>query len=52
MNIVIKRAYLAPNKSDGKRILVDCLWPRGAKKQEAQIDFWARELTPSTELRE
>ena len=51
MQIQIKRAYAEVLASDGKRILVDRLWPRGIKKQDAQIDMWPKEITPSTELR-
>ncbi|NLE02425.1 MAG: DUF488 domain-containing protein [Fibrobacter sp.] len=47
----IKRAYEKVEPGDGKRILVDRLWPRGIKKAEAEIDEWAKELGPSTELR-
>ena len=49
--IQIKRVYEAPDPADGKRILVDRLWPRGLSKEKAQIDYWAREIAPSTELR-
>ena len=48
--IKIKRAYEPPSKTDGFRILVDRLWPRGIKK--AAIDEWAKDLAPTTELRE
>jgi uncharacterized protein YeaO (DUF488 family) len=51
MVIGIKRAYESPTKDDGNRILVDRLWPRGLSKEKAKIDFWAKELAPSTELR-
>ncbi|TCB72651.1 DUF488 family protein [Acinetobacter sp. ANC 4216] len=51
MNIQIKRAYAEVLASDGKRILVDRLWPRGITKADAKIDWWAKEITPSTELR-
>ena len=46
-----KRVYEPPNASDGRRILIDRLWPRGVSKHEAAIDFWARRVAPSTELR-
>lgn len=49
--IKIKRIYEHAAKSDGYRILVDRLWPRGLKKEEAKIDFWLKEIAPSTELR-
>ncbi len=47
----IKRVYEKPSRDDGKRILVDRLWPRGLRKEEARIDEWAKELGPSSELR-
>jgi uncharacterized protein YeaO (DUF488 family) len=50
--ITIKRAYDAPERADGVRILVDRLWPRGLKKQEAQVEKWMWELGPSNELRQ
>ena len=51
MSINLKRAYEAPAMTDGKRILVDRLWPRGLKKDNAKIDLWVKEVTPTTELR-
>jgi uncharacterized protein YeaO (DUF488 family) len=51
MTIALKRAYEKPSASDGVRVLVDRLWPRGVKKEKAQIDAWLRDLAPSTELR-
>ncbi len=51
MEIKIKRAYESPGRTDGYRILVDRLWPRGISKEKAKVDFWPRELAPSTELR-
>jgi uncharacterized protein YeaO (DUF488 family) len=51
MSIVLKRAYELPVKSDGVRVLVDRLWPRGVIKASAKIDIWAKDLAPSTELR-
>jgi uncharacterized protein YeaO (DUF488 family) len=47
----IKRIYDPPAKSDGVRILVDRLWPRGLSKQSARIDHWFRVLAPSGRLR-
>jgi uncharacterized protein YeaO (DUF488 family) len=47
----LKRAYELPNPSDGRRILVDRLWPRGLSKEKAAIDEWMKEIAPSTELR-
>ena len=51
-SIKIKRIYEAPDKSDGYRILVDRLWPRGIKKEYADIDEWSKDVAPSSELRE
>ena len=50
--VQIKRIYDGRSLSDGHRVLVDRLWPRGITKQDAAIDDWLRELAPSTELRE
>jgi len=49
--ILVKRIYEPVAKSDGFRILVDRLWPRGLPKQAAQIDLWLRDIGPSTALR-
>ncbi|QGM45805.1 DUF488 domain-containing protein [Methylocystis heyeri] len=49
--IVIKRAYEAPSKSDGLRVLVDRLWPRGLKREDAAIDAWLKDVAPSDGLR-
>lgn len=49
--ISLKRVYDQPADSDGFRILVDRLWPRGLSKQDARIDAWLRDLAPSNELR-
>jgi uncharacterized protein YeaO (DUF488 family) len=49
--INIKRAYEPIEKSDGFRILVDRLWPRGIQKEEAHFDVWLKEIAPSNELR-
>ena len=51
MSIQLKRVYQAPSKSDGTRILVDRLWPRGLSKEKARVDLWLKEVAPSTELR-
>lgn len=51
MQIKLKRAYEPPEDSDGTRILVDRLWPRGLDKERARIEYWAKEIAPSTELR-
>jgi len=50
-NVKLKRAYAAPAASDGTRILVDRLWPRGVKKADAAIDAWMKEVAPSSALR-
>lgn len=50
-NVRLKRAYEAPSPEDGRRILVDRLWPRGVSKSKAAIDRWMKEIAPSTELR-
>lgn len=49
--IQIKRVYDSPRKSDGLRILVDRLWPRGIKKENLDFDEWPQELAPSSDLR-
>ena len=49
--IKIKRVYEEPSKTDGARILVDRLWPRGMKKATADIQEWAKELAPTAALR-
>jgi uncharacterized protein YeaO (DUF488 family) len=46
-----KRAYEAAARSDGYRVLVDRLWPRGVKKDALALDAWAKDLAPSSELR-
>ena len=51
MDIRLKRAYDAPARSDGPRVLVDRIWPRGVAKDEADITHWLKGLAPSTELR-
>lgn len=51
MNIIIKRVYDKLAKEDGKRILIDRLWPRGLTKEKAKIDLWLKDIAPSTELR-
>ena len=49
--ILLKRAYELAAKSDGKRILVERLWPRGMKKEALQLDDWMKDVAPTTELR-
>jgi len=51
MKIKLKRAYEEPDPTDGTRILVDRLWPRGLTKAKAAIDLWLKELAPTAELR-
>ncbi|MGZ3788184.1 MAG: DUF488 domain-containing protein [Bacteriovorax sp.] len=50
--IKMKRAYEPAQKDDGYRVLIDRLWPRGIKKEKLVHDEWAKELAPSTELRQ
>lgn len=50
-DVRVRRAYDAAEKQDGKRVLVDRLWPRGMKKADAHLDEWSKEVGPSTELR-
>jgi len=52
MAVKVKRIYDPAEASDGTRVLVDRLWPRGVSKQRAALDAWLRELAPSDELRE
>jgi uncharacterized protein YeaO (DUF488 family) len=49
--IKIRRVYDKPDPADGVRILVDRLWPRGLSKEAAKVDVWAKNLSPSHELR-
>jgi uncharacterized protein YeaO (DUF488 family) len=46
-----KRVYDPPESSDGARVLIDHVWPRGVSRERARLDDWARELAPSDELR-
>jgi len=50
-NVKLKRAYAPASRSDGARILIDRLWPRGVKKETAQLDGWMKEIAPGTALR-
>lgn len=52
MKILLKRIYELPAKSDGFRVLVDRLWPRGISKSDAKLDLWLPDLGPSTALRQ
>ena len=47
----MKRIYDPPSPSDGFRVLVDRLWPRGLKKEEAKVDMWLKDIAPSDGLR-
>src|SRR5215831_8701863 len=51
LSVALKRAYEEPAASDGTRVLVERLWPRGISKERAHIDLWLKEVAPSTELR-
>ncbi|SRR5690606_7411123 len=51
MKIQTKRIYDEPAESDGRRVLVDRLWPRGLSREKARIDHWIRDVAPSDELR-
>jgi uncharacterized protein YeaO (DUF488 family) len=49
--IKLKRVYEKPEKTDGHRILVERLWPRGLSKEKARVDMWVKDAAPSSELR-
>ena len=51
MKLQTKRVYDSREESDGLRVLVDRLWPRGLSKEKAALDFWAKEVAPSEQLR-
>lgn len=51
LRLQIKRVYEPPERSDGVRVLVDRLWPRGLRKEDAKLDEWCKEIAPSNELR-
>jgi len=51
MGVVLKRVYEAASSSDGVRVLVDRLWPRGLTKEDAAVKLWLRDLAPTNELR-
>ena len=48
----LKRAYEPPAPADGFRVLVERLWPRGLKKEDAALDLWLKDIAPSKELRQ
>jgi uncharacterized protein YeaO (DUF488 family) len=50
-HVQVRRVYDPPEPDDGRRVLVDRLWPRGLSKQRARLDDWCKEIAPSTELR-
>ncbi len=50
-NVRLKRAYESADAKDGSRVLVDRLWPRGVSKEDAALDQWMKEISPSTGLR-
>ncbi|MEV5836141.1 DUF488 domain-containing protein [Nocardia sp. NPDC052112] len=50
-HVTYRRIYETPIPSDGTRVLVDRVWPRGVRKQDAHLDEWMRDIAPSTELR-
>jgi uncharacterized protein YeaO (DUF488 family) len=50
--IQLKRVYEKASRKDGLRILVDRLWPRGLTKERAAVDWWLKDVAPSTELRQ
>lgn len=50
-NFRLARIYDAPSSDDGRRVLVDRLWPRGISKEKAGLDAWAKDVAPSAELR-
>ncbi len=51
MHLRTKRIYDEPSRSDGRRILIDRLWPRGVSKEAAKINFWDKSVAPSNKLR-
>jgi uncharacterized protein YeaO (DUF488 family) len=51
MSIGVKRAYDPPTRSDGYRVLVDRIWPRGVTKDDLEIDAWLKDVAPSAALR-
>ncbi len=52
MKVLVKRIYEPAGKSDGVRVLVDRLWPRGMSKENAKLDLWLPDLGPTTALRQ
>jgi uncharacterized protein YeaO (DUF488 family) len=52
MKVLIKRVYEKPSSTDGQRVLIDRLWPRGLTKEKANVVLWLKDIAPSTELRQ
>jgi uncharacterized protein YeaO (DUF488 family) len=52
LDVHAKRIYDPPDREDGRRVLIDHVWPRGVSRERARLDEWARELAPSDELRQ
>lgn len=50
-DVRVRRIYEEPSESDGTRVLVDRLWPRGVSKERAHLDEWCKEVAPSADLR-
>jgi len=50
-DIKVKRIYDPPERSDGARVLVDRLWPRGVRKEDASVELWLKDIAPSDDLR-
>jgi uncharacterized protein YeaO (DUF488 family) len=50
-DIQVKRVYDPPNRNDGARVLVDRLWPRGARRETVELTVWLKDIAPSPELR-
>jgi uncharacterized protein YeaO (DUF488 family) len=50
-NVRVRRVYDEPTRRDGKRVLVDRIWPRGMSKARAALDEWCQQIAPSTDLR-
>jgi uncharacterized protein YeaO (DUF488 family) len=51
-HVLVRRVYDPPEASDGQRVLVDRLWPRGLSKERAHLDEWCKDVAPSTGLRQ
>jgi uncharacterized protein YeaO (DUF488 family) len=52
MDVRLKRAYEPASPTDGYRVLIDRLWPRGVSREQARLDGWEKELAPSATLRQ